>query len=525
MSDVFLEITDRAFGSRRPTTGELVFQPNSYRTASMGGPVEMSVTAYGRREALFDLIELLRCPIRMYDSYAQDLFWGFINEVQVRSDSLEVSVSLDNMANKVAIEYTSMVPGEVVVGEQVVSDWAQDGISIATYGTKELIASLPDVTTSVANAKRTLLLAEKKYPVATWYMSGERGSLSATLLCKGWWNTLGWRYYQNNSGYEAYTVSGEGVQPLGNTSATAYAAQSFQLGVAVGWYADHILVKVRKEEVPTDNIRVGLHVNSGSAPGAEQAYGTIPAAGVPTDYNWVDVELNTRVWLNTATTYWVVLSRSGALDATNYYFIDVNEELGYTRGVLRVGNGSTWDPRSPDADMDFQVQGVIETSTQLQTIASSVGQFITAIKLEIASGIYSCPYRPGTSTGLDDALELLRCGTTNGRRMLAEVTPSRVLRIFEEPAMPSAVSLLLTTDGRVRDRTGTTWPLFWSPVGKWVAMNDIIPATLDTSRIANPYMLFVDEYSYSFQDKVGTIYPRGKPSPWDVGVIATEDQS
>lgn len=526
MSSVFLEISDRAFGAAsRPTTGEVVFDPNSYRQSSMGGPIEMSITAFGPRVALFDLIELLRCPIRMFDSYAQDLFWGYINEVQVRIEALELSVTLNGMTNKVAVEYTNMVPGEAVAGEQLFTDWVSDAVSIGTYGTKEMIASLSDVTTAVAQARRDVLLQTKKYPIPTWYMSGESGSLSASLLCRGWFGTLDWKYYQNTSGYEAYTVAGEGVQKFGDSDANTYVAQGFRLGVAVPWSADRILVKMRKEAAPTDSVRVSLYNDSAGVPGTELAFALITGSNLPTDYNWVDIQLNTRVPLSIATQYWIVMKRSGSADATNYYFVDVNQELGYPRGSLKIGNLTpVWTDRSPDADMNFEVMGVIETTQQLQNIATSVGQFITAVKLETASGIYSCPYRPGTSSGLEDALELLKCGTSNGRRMLAQVTPARVLRIFEEPARPEVPTLLLTSTGRIKDRTGSFWPKVWSPVGQWVGMRDAVPTTLDTTRIADPYMVFIDEYSYSFIDKVGTLYPRGEPSPWDVGVVPTEDR-
>lgn len=525
MSDVFLEIADRSWSSFRPTTGEIIFRPNSYRVASMGGPVGMSVTAYGTREALYDLIELLRCPVRMFDAYAQNLFWGYINEVQVRADALEVSVSLDGMANKVAVEYSSMTPGETVVGQQAITDWVQNDVSVVTYGIKELIASLSDVPKAVAEVRRGLLLAQKKYPLTSWYMSGEKGSLSATLLCKGWWNTLDWGYYENISGYEAYAVFGEGVHAIGSATGDMYAAQSLQLGVAVGWYADRILVRVRKEGDPTDNLRVSLCSDNAGVPGTELAYSLGAGASIPTDYNWVEMQLNTRVWCAPATTYWVVITRSGASDAVNHYFADVNEELGYTRGVFRYGPGSpTWNVRSPDADMNFEVEGVTETTDQLAVLEAAVGQFINGVKLEVASGVYSCPYRPGNTSGLAEALVLLQCGTSNSRRMLAEVTVDRVLRIYEEPARPTLPQLLMTSDGRIRDLTGSLWPPFWNPVSKWVGMHDIIPASLDTTRISDPYMVFIDEYSYSFIDKIGTLYPGTIPSPWDVGVIPEQDK-
>jgi hypothetical protein len=525
MSSIFVEIMARSFTSYfRPTTGELVFVPNSYRIGSMGGPVEASITAYGTRESLFDLIETLRCPIRIFDWYAQDLFWGFISQVQVRAGALEISVTLDGMANKVAVEFSSITPGEAVVGEQQLTDWAQDAVSIDTYGTKELIAVLADVPASLADVKRNLLLDQKKYPVSSWYMSGEQGSLSATILCKGWWNTLDWKYFQNNSGYEAYTAAGEGVHPIGNDTAHMYCAQSFQLGVATGWYASRILVKVRKQGTPTDNMRVSLYSNSAGSPGSELAYAIADGATLPTDYNWVLLDLSTRVWCSPGTIYWVVITRSGGANASDYYMTDVNEELQYTRGVFRYGDGASWNTRSPDADMNFEVEGVIETTDQLKTMVESAGQFITGVKLEVASGVYSCPYRPGTTTALEEALVLLQSGTTNIRRMLAEVMPSRVLRIYEEPARPINPTLLMSSSGRVRDRTGALWPAFWSPAGRWVGMNDVIPSTLDTTRITNPYMVFIDEYSYSFEQHVGTLYPRTEPSPWDVGVVPEQDK-
>jgi len=93
----------------------------------------------------------------------------------------------------------------------------------------------------------------------------------------------------------------------------------------------------------------------------------------------------------------------------------------------------------------------VATTAQIQAIVTNMGEFITGVDVENASGISSLETREGDRTGLEEIEDLLRAGTTNNRRLLSEVTQLRRLRIWEEP-LPAANDLVL--EGRVKIGAG-----------------------------------------------------------------------
>lgn len=279
--ETFIHIGERSLsGAPAIQSGGLILRTNSFRRSVIGGPIDCSITAFGSINKLFDLAELLRCPVTIYDRFGDWLWWGFVDTVQIRVDAMEVGITLSNMANKVAVEYNVVVPGEATVGEAYLTDWAQNDKSVATYGTREIIASLADTTQQAAEAFRDTLLASRGFPLPAWYMSGAQGSMSATLLCKGWWSTLDWLFYENTTGMEAYEESGEGVQAVGDVAANTMVRQSLQLSSGQSWYSHEVHLRMRRSGSPADNVVVSLTDGVTTL-----ATATAPAASLPTDYN------------------------------------------------------------------------------------------------------------------------------------------------------------------------------------------------------------------------------------------------
>jgi len=176
---------------------ELQFQVNRYSHHAVGGPEAASITAYGDENALGELLWRLRTPVEIIDEQLEPVWWGYIASVTVRIGVIEIGVSLDTMANKVACAYSSIAAGSQTPGTRATTTWASDSASIAMYGTKELLVSLSGATAAQANAARDRVLAARKNPVPILRHNPGQSSLSATLDCRGWWSTLAWRYYTN----------------------------------------------------------------------------------------------------------------------------------------------------------------------------------------------------------------------------------------------------------------------------------------------------------------------------------------
>jgi len=158
----------------------------------------------------------------------------------------------------------------------------------------------------------------------------------------------------------------------------------------------------------------------------------------------------------------------------------------------------------------------VDTATQISTIASSCGEFLEGVDLETTSGISTKETRDGNGNGFYEITELLKMGTNNKRRMLCEVTIGRRLRVYEEPVIPSKPNLMLK-DGSLRDPFDTPIRKDTCPVSFWMRMKDIIPASLDTTKLADPTTQFIDEMEYIPEEDRINPTPRGFIDPFKIG--------
>lgn len=247
-------------------------------------------------------------------------------------------------------------------------------------------------------------------------------------------------------------------------------AQSFSLAASLSWTVERILVRLQRIGAPSDNVTVQLCADSAGAPGTVIEQVSVAASAISTAMEWTAFGFGNTNTISYGTTYWIVISRSGANDAQNYYMVDVDESLAYPRGVLKLWTGAAWADRATNADLIFRVMGAWETTAQIRQIVADVCPFLAGVDIVSPSGVYSNQYRNGETLALDELEALLDSGTSNGRRLLAEVTPERILRIYEQPA--AAESLLMASDGTLQTLTGGAWGPGKLPHGQWIGLLD-----------------------------------------------------
>lgn len=161
-----------------------------------GGPQAAEIEVEGIESARFEVFEWLRCGVEIYDAQMQAVWWGFVNEVIVRTGNLRVTASLEEMYNKIAVVYSYVAPGTSTVGERMTTSWTSNSDSVAAYGTKELLASISGASTTQAEAIRNRILAEHGTPIIG--IEIEENQPGVELRCRGWYETLDWRYYANS---------------------------------------------------------------------------------------------------------------------------------------------------------------------------------------------------------------------------------------------------------------------------------------------------------------------------------------
>ncbi len=175
-------------------------------------------------------------------------------------------------------------------------------------------------------------------------------------------------------------------------------AQSFSLAADNTWTVGKIEINLKKVGAPADSAKVELCSDSSGSPGSVLVSATVAAADIGVDSDWIEFDMGNTQSIAYGTTYWIVVSRTSSNDIDDYYVVDVDEELGYSRGSLKLYTGSAWTTRYNDADLSFRILGAELTTTQIDSIYDSVGQFFSTIDVVDSSGVYGNQYREGDKT-------------------------------------------------------------------------------------------------------------------------------
>jgi len=214
MERLTFEILNRAFSSPDPLLPRLEYQVERYSTKAFGGPFEAIVTARGDLMSLWELLEVLRCPVQIRAEEGDVVWWGYINAIDIITVNpyaqiampIQVSASLETFANRVAVAYNAE-SDDGTTGERETTDWVNDTYSQGIYGIKELLASGGDLNNSVmATNGRDVLLAQKRLPISEITFRQQLPS-RATIRCFGWWQSLNWLYVDIDSETQTDTAT------------------------------------------------------------------------------------------------------------------------------------------------------------------------------------------------------------------------------------------------------------------------------------------------------------------------------
>jgi len=204
-----------------PTTAvstNLIITPSFYSATAVGGSKRAELNVSGTSNALWDVLEWLNYHVVIRNGNGTVVWTGLVMEATVTRSAITVGVSIERMANKVAVIYNYTGPdGDEVQGK---TEWASDDVSTILYGIKEKIYSLTDTKKEVAEAKRNTYLSSLKDPIPVLEFEG--GEEGARLVCIGLWEVTDWTYYENKQGKDEYDVSatddhGIGWQLTSNT--------------------------------------------------------------------------------------------------------------------------------------------------------------------------------------------------------------------------------------------------------------------------------------------------------------------
>lgn len=279
-------------------------------------------------------------------------------------------------------------------------------------------------------------------------------------------------------------------------------AQSFTPSTATPWSAYEAVIYARRIGAPDDNLRVGIWSNGSGSPGSLLVSGTISSGALTEELEQIGVSFSAPQALAYGTTYWLVVERTGSPDPERMFALGLDETLGHS-GALKIWNSDHWEARVPDCDMPFELWGKRETTLQIQDM---VGYVLPATALDTASGVYARQWRNGAQTVRAETEELLAAGTSAGRRLLAQVTPERVVRIYAEPDAGD-LDWQLGIDGKLRLPLGAL-DEGQLPAGQWVQL---------ASEAKGLGPLFIERVQYTPGTGYTVIEPRSS-APWEAWV-------
>jgi hypothetical protein len=561
----------RDFGSILPLPGVHI-EVESYSWAAIGGPEAARLAVPGPLPTLRQTLGWLRCPVEIADAAGRLVWWGYVAEVEgVAGQVGPVSgISLDGMANRCAARFRNAGAGVYAPegipagsGPYVHTAWAEDAESTAEYGCKEARLLLKTPTgLAAAEQARDNYLAQARYPVpqiaehAASLAEGvgglEREPLAGlgpsgqqeggqsraaaarapgcSVLCRGWWSTLGWQYYSQPKGLEAWTdpavptapdtVTAQAIAEIRICAAgTAQVAQSIRLAAGVpSWDCTSVALRAARAGQPADALRLALCADSGGLPGAELASATLDASQLGLGLRWVSLSLDWAVALDPDTARWLVIGRTGGPGTEDYFRVAVDEAVPYGRGELLAGN--PLQPRIPAATLVFQALGSEETTAQVSA-GLRAAPFITGVDLALASGLTSCPYRSGERRLDAEIEELLRLGAagTPARGLLATAGPDRRVAIQAEPPAPlpglagTGDTYRLGPGGELRGPYGEAIAAHVPMVGVWVATDEWpAGANADVGWIGAPSPAFIVRCEVDARRGYRRLYSR-QPAP------------
>jgi hypothetical protein len=186
------------FGDQQQASG-LKFEVQDMTWRAIGGCANANINVTGKEDDLWRLVESLRSPIEIYDDYNRYAWWGYISGVTINAGPVRYGVDLDTMTNNVSIAYQGGTTAAIA-----------DAIGTVAYGRKDGRYTISSNNATAALAAGSAYLDTYRYPIPTVEF-GQSPQMGAAISCRGWWNTLEWRYYTQGTTTVIDTVNQMGT--------------------------------------------------------------------------------------------------------------------------------------------------------------------------------------------------------------------------------------------------------------------------------------------------------------------------
>ena len=470
-------------------SGQLVAWPGGQANARQltwalhGGPETASVEL-APELPLEEIASYLGWNVLIRNRFQTPVWWGYIEAMESKAEGMQKRFSLEALANRVAVSYLSQSPG-AAFGLRAQSPWVEDPASQANFGTKESVLHLGSM-----GEEEVLLHARKALSIAAFpklQVSPTEVKTDNTVLlrCSGLFKTLGWRHFSPGSSLFGNMSAQSGSSPLGMEASCLRLAQSFSPAVAM--QVSFVALRLRKIGNPSDNVLVQIQADNAGAPsGSVLASASLSSAALSAEsYEWVRLSLGTELSLDPALNYWLLISRSGALSASQGFALALDQGLNFRDGSLLKFNqpAALWEKLNPEADLLFKVGGLRSTKLLIAEVFEACGQKLSGLSVDVTSSPLITCLNDQMENGDVAMQRLLALGDGLMNSLFAEVSPEGRLRIA--PLSPELPTFHLGRGGKLLSNRGFQIEEGLSPVGSvfshGFAQSLIHKANLDVS--------------------------------------------
>ncbi len=328
---------------------------------------------------------------------------------------------------------------------------------MAQLGKKERVYFLPSMEEAQAIEARDTWLNKVGEPFSKpeTRPAEDLDMIRVRLLCRGWYSTLEWSFPQETRGYEGFTKPAQTIYRFGRQASDTAIAQSFMTDYGP-WMASEVVVDLRQLGISSDDVVMDLCANNAGVPGSSLASVSVPASEISGGRWHVRFLLETPVEIQANTTYWIKLSRSGALHSSNHYTAYHETNNSYPNGKLMVWGGSVWaDVSAGLADINFYVIGVKDRSARMLELsgAGAGGQFLAGVRLQAAVAGYAFLWLEGSQNAREVLENMFKSGDANGVQLVGQVNAERELVIKALPG-ENAAKYSVGRDGVIRTLGG-----------------------------------------------------------------------
>jgi len=440
--------------------------PLSLSWDAIGGPQEAILSLEDAGLGFKSMQSLLGAGLEIYDPSDRLAWWGYVDRVSQPAGVTALESSLQELANRVAVSYRSMEPGNDF-GALAQTDWEDDATSQAIYGVKEVLLRRGVLSEEQALLLRNASLNRMAQPISKLLPSVKTSK--SQVLCRGWFERMRWRQWPAHTDILGHAPTQQGFQAMGASIAQMSLAQSFRSTNSIE--VASVGVRIRKIGNPMDQVRFQIQTDAlGQPSGTVRAEVVLAASAIPTEsYGWVSVWFPLSCAVAAGERLWLVLQRDGAASSTAYFSLGLDENLVYSEGNLLLLDASLgqWKTRVPDADLLFKLNALSDSVDLMEQIVEASGCFGN-FSYEAGAGL-TLPYVSENGRDCQQAfLQLLQLGTPALGSLLAEVNSKRRLRVFSKPA-PGSPVLWLGQDGRIKNQVGNDHTAAWQVVGNWLS--------------------------------------------------------